>query len=263
MWTYIRTSRNPFFGGPADLRAFVCAHACADCGRERRKRIYPRRGKVGSTEPVTKVPRSVRILDVSGVPPRICGWLEFTASEQRAHDWTFTEEDGGRWGIRGKFIQREPREPRWASFSEARRQVGIDPFCLFTSHESPRAKDSPYIHKKFLPYFHFIIRPTNQTRSNVPDEARVFAAILPIERSSRHSVRLAFVWQCLDVISLAETRKTHAHHCARGSAMGEPGSKRYLRDIRWRKRTDRRQSAIRARREASMGFRAGDYAAIK
>jgi len=26
------------------------------------------------------------ILDVSGVPPRICGWLEFNASEQQAHD---------------------------------------------------------------------------------------------------------------------------------------------------------------------------------
>lgn len=38
--------------GRTFVNVYVCAEA--DCGRERRKRIYPRRGKVGSTEPVTK-----------------------------------------------------------------------------------------------------------------------------------------------------------------------------------------------------------------
>lgn len=60
----------------------------ADCGRKRRRRIYSRRGKVGSTEPATKVSPARRwILDVFGVPVWIfADGLEFTASEQRTDD---------------------------------------------------------------------------------------------------------------------------------------------------------------------------------
>jgi len=67
MCTYI--SRNLFFGEWADPRTGIgrCmyvgirvrSYTEADCGRERRRRIYLRRGKVGSTESATKVSRSV------------------------------------------------------------------------------------------------------------------------------------------------------------------------------------------------------------
>lgn len=37
------------------MYACICRYTEADCGRERRRRIYLRRGKVGSTELATKV----------------------------------------------------------------------------------------------------------------------------------------------------------------------------------------------------------------
>jgi len=54
------------------------------------ERIYLRRGKVGSTEPATKVSRTLvnsgYIWSFGGGSVRICGRLEFTASEQQADD---------------------------------------------------------------------------------------------------------------------------------------------------------------------------------
>lgn len=91
IYTYI--SRNLFFGERVDPQTsigrctYVCICVCryteADCGRKRRRRIYLRQGKVGSTEPATKVRARCWILDIFGVPVRICGCLEFTASEQQ------------------------------------------------------------------------------------------------------------------------------------------------------------------------------------
>lgn len=79
----------------------VCMCVCVYTQRpivvaERRRRIYLRRGKVGSTEPATKVSRSA--VDSEYIWSSAADlWTArgFTASEQQADNRTFTGETGG------------------------------------------------------------------------------------------------------------------------------------------------------------------------